>query len=438
MSQNQSIQPSSSAPSSFRLVASLLYLGVLFSTLYYYNFTTICGELSTLWQITLCVGILLFLLLLEQVEERRYGLNGPIYVAIMLLGLRFILFEVIDLLSCSGFAKFLYFIVPFQAYFILGRKVSFALSGFYLARLTIEIWYFCPICDTHDQIDTVLIVGLGLVFITSMARVIKDEEASRTRAEHLLAELETSHQKLREYSTQVAELAATEERNRLAREIHDSLGHYLTVINVQLEKAIAFRERNPQEANQAVQDAKRSASEALQDVRESVGALRRSNEEFSLSAALNELVEQLEDAEFEIDLQIEGQETGFSKAVLFMLYRAVQEGLTNVQKHASASQAIVHIEFDHASDQAVLSLRDDGKGFDTQILHQLPAKRDNCFGLQGLLERVELVGGQMALESNTYAHDGTRLLITVPKNPLALNGLLTNISVFSKRDSPVI
>jgi len=423
MNQNRSIQASNAVPASFRLVASLLYLGVLFTTLYDY-FATLCGELSTLWEITVCVGILLFLLLLEQVEERRDGLNGPIYVAIMLLVLRFVLFEVIDLLSCSGFTRFLYFIVPFQVYFILGHKVSFALSGFYLARLIIEMLYFCPKCETHDEIDTVLIVALGLVFVTSMAKVIKNEEASRTRAERLLAELEASHQKLKEYSTQVAELAATEERNRLAREIHDSLGHYLTVINVQLEKAMAFRERNPQEADQAVQDAKRSAREALQDVRESVGALRRSHNSFSLSAALNELVEQLEDGEFEIDLQIEGQETGFSKAVLFMLYRAVQEGLTNVQKHACASQAVLHIEFDHASDHAILSLRDDGKGFDAKILHQLPAERHNRFGLQGLLERVELVGGQMELQSGP--HHGTQLLITVPKNPLALNGFVTN------------
>ncbi|MGB0387571.1 MAG: sensor histidine kinase [Ardenticatenaceae bacterium] len=419
MNQSPAIQRSNAASTSFRSVASLLYLGVLFTTLYDYFFSNWCAGLFTVWQVGLCVSILLFLLLLEQVEQPKHGLNGPIYVAVMLLVLRFILFEVIDQLSCSGFSKFLYFIVPFQAYFILGRKVSLALSGFYLARLIMEMWYLCPdACENSERIETLLMIGIGLVFVTSMARVIKNEEASRTRAERLLAELEASHQKLREYSTQVAELAATEERNRLAREIHDSLGHYLTVINVQLEKAMAFRERNPQEADQAVRDAKRSAREALQDVRESVGALRRSHESFFLSAALNELVEQLENGDLEIDLQIEGQETGFSKAVLFTLYRAVQEGLTNVQKHASASQAVVHICFDDASRHAILSLRDDGKGFDSQILDQLPAERHNGFGLQGLVERVELVGGQMELQS--APHHGTHLLITVPKNPLAL------------------
>ena len=151
------------------------------------------------------VGILLFLLFLEQVEQRVNRSNQPIYLALTLLVLRFVLFEVVDILSCSGFTKFLYFIIPFQAYFLLGHKVSVALSGFYVARLTIEMLYFClDGCESGDGIETLLIVTLGLVFITSMARVIKDEEASRTRAERLLAELEASHQKLRKYSTQVA------------------------------------------------------------------------------------------------------------------------------------------------------------------------------------------------------------------------------------------
>ena len=102
------------------------------------------------------------------------------------------------------------------------------------------------------------------------------------------------------------ELATAKERNRLAREIHDGLGHYLTIINVQLEKALTYRERNPAEEEQAVRDAKRLASEALQDVRHSVSALRATDEAFVLTPAIHALVERLRAAQRAVELRIEG------------------------------------------------------------------------------------------------------------------------------------
>src|SRR6185369_9754171 len=97
-----------------------------------------------------------------------------------------------------------------------------------------------------------------------IARVVSNERFSRARAEQLLEELEISHRQLKAYAGQVAELATTRERNRLARDIHDSLGHYLTVINVQLEKAEVFRDRDQGAASQAVADARSLARLARQ------------------------------------------------------------------------------------------------------------------------------------------------------------------------------
>lgn len=108
---------------------------------------------------------------------------------------------------------------------------------------------------------------VGIILVITIARVVAKEKASRARAEEL-------HRQLQAYAGQIAELATTRERNRLARSIHDTLGHYLTVINVQLEKSLAVRDKKPREADQAVSDAKRVAREALQEVRQSVGALR--------------------------------------------------------------------------------------------------------------------------------------------------------------------
>ncbi|MEM7348258.1 MAG: sensor histidine kinase, partial [Chloroflexota bacterium] len=255
-----------------------------------------------------------------------------------------------------------------------------------------------------------------LTFLAAIAYLIRRERTSRIDTENLLHELEASHRQLQDYADKVADLATTEERNRLAREIHDSLGHYMTVINVQLEKAIAFRQRDAEAADQSVKDAKRLAAEALRDVRRSVGALR-STETFIFNEALEELADHMSNETVDVALSIEGNDQGFSKQSLKTLYRVAQEGLTNIQKHANATQATIQVEMlDH---QAKLTVDDDGQGFDSTDLAHL--KNGDHFGLQGIRERVELING--SFEVNSQPNQGTRLSITVPKNPLMVNSI---------------
>jgi signal transduction histidine kinase len=233
-------------------------------------------------------------------------------------------------------------------------------------------------------------------------------------------ELEEAHQQLRLYAGQVEELATAKERNRLAREIHDGLGHYLTIINVQLEKALSYRDRNPDEEEQAVRDAKRLASEALQDVRHSVSTLRAADDAFILTAALHTLVERLRSAQLAVEIQIEGGEEGYSQQALMALFRVAQEGLTNIQKYAHAASALLHLHFGETS--ATLHLSDDGPGFDLTQLSALRPGREGSYGLQGVRERLELVGGAVQVESSPG--QGTRLYVFVPKDPLVRNELL--------------
>jgi signal transduction histidine kinase len=177
-----------------------------------------------------------------------------------------------------------------------------------------------------------------------IAGQIDRDQRSRQQMRQLLVELEASHRQLQGYADRVAELAAAAERNRLAREIHDSLGHYLTAISIQLEKAQAYRQRDPDEADQAIRDAKQTARAALQDVRQSVGALRGAEDRFSLRQSLSELVSRVEGAMLAIECHVEGDETDYARPALMALYRAAQEGLTNVQKHAHAEHVLLHVQ----------------------------------------------------------------------------------------------
>ena len=394
-------------------MSSLLYIGVLVPFLSSFVTQTGYNPALTSWQVVLMIVAIMLLLAVDRLEYRLYGEETPPRAAIFMLAARIALIEVVTWLDKIQYSPFLYLIVPFLACLYFGEIVGYCLAILAEIAYFIEHFYYsAEWLSNGTELHYLVLFTVGLVLVITIARVVNKEKASRARAEELLAELEVSHQQLKDYAGQVAELATTRERNRLARDIHDSLGHYLAVINVQLEKALAFRAKKPREADQAVSDAKQLASEALQDVRRSVSALRATEELPELIPSLAALVERVRSDHYSIELHIEGSEDGFSKPGLLTLYRAAQEGLTNIQKHAGASHAWIELHF--GEQEATLSLRDNGRGFDPLGQQHLQPGREGGYGLQGLQERLELVGGSLKVESAPGA--GTSLRVTVPKN----------------------
>jgi len=250
----------------------------------------------------------------------------------------------------------------------------------------------------------------GLCFIVGTTQLAKREQAARARSEVLLNELTAAHRQLREYAAQAGQLATTEERNRIAREIHDSLGHYLTIINVQLETALALRERDPARADRATGEAKRLASEALADVRRSVAALRPSAlEGQSLRAAIEGQVADFRaHSGLPVTLTIEGDEARCSQAVGLALYRAAQEGLTNVRKHADARSVGLQLHFGPLATELIIT--DDGRGLPAEAEDR--TRDGGGFGLTGLRERATVLGG--TLELHAPQRGGTELRLTLP------------------------
>lgn len=233
-----------------------------------------------------------------------------------------------------------------------------------------------------------LLLGFGsaFVFVIVFSRIARSERYARAEIERLSSELEV--------------LAATRERNRIAREIHDSLGHYLTVANVQLEAARAM-EAGRDERLARVQDL---LKEGLGQLRESVSMLRETMPaERPFTTALMELVSTSHSSGLAVELRVTGAPRPLPGAVGFTLYRATQEALTNAQRHASARR--VDVALDYAPGQVRLEVCDDGRGAPGGVIN--PGN-----GLQGLRERVELIGG--ALELGHGATGGLTLAIRVP------------------------
>jgi signal transduction histidine kinase len=247
-----------------------------------------------------------------------------------------------------------------------------------------------------DAIAIALVYGTGIVFVVVFTRVAASERAARTA----LAE---ANQLLRDHAAQVEELATTKERNRLAREIHDSLGHYLTVVNVQIGAAQTVLEQDRPRALDHLSKAQALTQEGLAEVRHSVAALRASpTESRPLPEALTMLVQQWKAAGLQGRLVISGIVRPLTPQTNLTLYRAAQEALTNVAKHANAGS--VDIVLDYDMHQVHLTIKDDGVGSN---------KSDGGFGLLGVRERVQLLNGSVHV--CTEAGNGFTLKVEIPE-----------------------
>jgi len=255
----------------------------------------------------------------------------------------------------------------------------------------------------------------GVVFVALFTQITLNEERARHEVERLAAALAEANQKLSAYAVQAEELATAKERNRLAREIHDSLGHYLTAINIQLEAARALLGTESAPVRAAVEKAQTLTKEGLAEVRRSVAALRASPlEGRALPTVLDELVQECESAGLTTRFTVTGAPHPLPPPVELTLFRTVQEGLTNIRKHAQATQ--VTVALDYAETAVQLTIQDNGVG--------VAELDESGFGLVGLRERVALLGGQVQI--TTGAGQGFTLFVSLPLNHPSTGAGLNN------------
>jgi len=149
-------------------------------------------------------------------------------------------------------------------------------SGLALLCLVTLLLAYLMVADASEAFAMLLPYGGGFAFFAAVSTALIQQQKDRQRAEQLLAKLEDAHRQLRSYAAQVEALAVAEERNRLAREIHDSLGHYLTAMTMQLQAAGKLVAKEPERAAASIAKAEEMARESLAEVRRSVAALRAS------------------------------------------------------------------------------------------------------------------------------------------------------------------
>ena len=392
----------SAAPARSRIVSmGNLAFGVTIVAAGLATFLADAGRFTAFDLATLVALSLLYILMGTYVYE-RYCLTRSLPVVAGYLTAQFLISGLLIYLSpVSGQLWLIWLPLMAHAMVLLSRAGQIAFGALLIAAYA---GIYGVLGGWRSAVQAGLGYGAGVIFVAVFTELALRAEKARVEVERLAADLRAANDKLRGFAVQVEELATAKERNRLAREIHDSLGHYLTVIHVQLEAARAVMASDPPRALDALRNAQSLTQEGLADVRRSVAALRASpTENRPLPEALAELVAENRAAGIVTELAVAGAPRALAPQTELTLYRAAQEGLTNIRKHARASR--VDITLDYGDNGRMrLTVRDNGVGGS-------PAGRGG-YGLLGVRERTHLLGGEVRLQ--TAEGQGFTLEVELP------------------------
>ena len=252
-----------------------------------------------------------------------------------------------------------------------------------------KLWFF--------QFSFVALFVLALVFVLLLMNAVLSERESRDK-------LTAANEKLRQYALKIENQATLEERNRIAREIHDSLGHSLTALNLQLETGTKLLKTNPEKAREFLIRAKELGSQALKDVRESVSTMRSNPlQEQSLETSIDMLIQNFHHStnikpNYQINLFY-----SIPRDISTAIYRIIQESLTNISKYAEATE--VNLEITTIATSLHILIEDNGKGFNVN-------QNTTGFGLQSMRDRTLALDGNFYIES--LPGKGTKIMVDIP------------------------
>ena len=338
------------------------------------------------------IPFIVFLPVDRPIWQRRVYISLAILTAIVTEGYDFYSFS----LYCTFLLKGC-FLLPRREAIMVASIFVIVSSFIYIARVP-EIIESAINIDLRSYLNpNRLITGFiasrfgNCIFVLLLGTIWTEERKSRQKADRLTQQIET--------------LATDLERNRIARDIHDTLGHSLTSLDVQIELAQRLHYTEPERAQESIDLAKKLSSQALDNVRQALGTMKRSN--FDLTEAIIALAEQNQPFQIHVDVEF----PILSLQSSYQLYCIVQESLTNIQKHAQADR--VTITGSIISNGTMLEICDNGKGFSlVGVASALPNRPHAGFGLRNMKERVQCLGGTFNLDSEVG--QGTRVKIFVP------------------------
>jgi len=364
-----------SQPWTFLLVlfgmAALISMGVLRRSERFY---LLCADspMFILLEILLCLMVILAL---------HLDYNGLLLLAVV---------DLIDGLN----GKWRYLFIGGMTFLYMLTSLDIIQSWFGLSSVSEYLEYYNPAIRQVMQSVISFLSTLNLILFIAYAILLigqRTEENAAVRElndelEQANAKLSNLNGQLKAYASESERMAETRERNRLAREIHDTLGHALTGITAGADACIQMLDISPELARRQMELIASTAREGMNEVRRSVKALRPDAlERFQITEALNKLCEDMKSSSrAEINLYIEPKAMRLSPDEEDAVYRIVQESITNAIRHGQASK--IDIAVVATSRQLTIVIQDNGSG----CSYIKPG-----FGLRHMRERLNLLGGTL-------------------------------------------
>ena len=269
-------------------------------------------------------------------------------------------------------------------------------------------YYNQPVRSYFSGLESVLVSLNVLLFVYYMIRLFTGQRAENVRIRRLNEQLHDANEQLRDYTLKLERMTEIRERNRLAREIHDTLGHTLTGIIMGADAGLALFEAAPDEAKKRIEAVAQSARDGLNDVRRSIKALRPDAlEKAGLAEALETMIRNFQES---TSAQVRYEQLAgplvFAQDEEDTLYRVIQEGMTNAVRHGHALE--ISIRLTRRDDLLTVDIRDDGLGC---------GQVEAGFGLRHMKERLDLLGGSLTWGNREELEEGRRgfyLLVSLP------------------------
>ena len=246
--------------------------------------------------------------------------------------------------------------------------------------------------------------GICFLFGGYATQVLK-AEAAHNQNRQTFNELQVTHRQLQGYADQVENLSVEHERNRLARDLHDSVTQTVFSMNLAAQSARLLLEKDPPRASGQLLHLEELSANALREIQSLVSQLKpRSIVEEGLSTSLRRLADERETRDgLRVSVEIQGEKT-LSEAEILGLYSIAHESLTNVIKHSGVHEASVRLSL--SEDYSCLEIEDHGLGFEPQAA----LRQRGHLGLAGMSERAHEIGWSLAVESEKDR--GTRIFVT--------------------------
>lgn len=286
-----------------------------------------------------------------------------------------------------------YYLSLLEIPMLVGRRESLILSGVTIIISSIKfinLIVLKPNYGNVSQAGLFLLTGVFIGLLMNFLKYYKEEEERKV----------ILNKELMEANIRLNEMTIVEERNRIARDLHDTIGHGLTATIMGLEIVDVLLEEDLDRAKDMVGNLKKSSRENLARVREVVNTLKP-NEDISKGIeSLEELIYSFKtNTNVSIDFQVKGQVRKISPNLNIVLYRIIQEGLTNAIRHGRADR--IYISLEYKEKEIELFIRDNGLGV---------AEIKKGFGLQSMEDRVFSIGGTISF----MAKDGFSILANIP------------------------